>query len=426
MIKLFNQYFPVRKILFFSGECIFIAFAVVISLLLHGEMTRYTIHPLLLISKILLTLAVYQISLFFSDFYSFGISWNYKKLSFRLIVSLIIAFFILATVYTISSETLFTTKVLFTILIISLCFLLPWRLFYSWFINLDSYKQRVLIIGSGKLARDIARAILKEIELSLHVEGFIASDPKLRGISLVNPKVIGTTEEISTIVNTSNIHKIIVAIEERRGSIPLDDLLKCKSYGISIEDGVSFYEKITNQLLVEYINPSDLIFCDGFKLSYISMFFKRTYDIILSLFGLIITSPIFLITALLIKFESRGPVFFKQERVGRNEKTFYIYKFRSMLKDAEKITGPIMSFKNDQRITRFGRFIRKTRVDELPQLWNIFKGDMSFVGPRPERPVFVRNLKNKSHFTPKDFPCVPVLPDGHKSDAPTHQTLSKL
>ena len=171
MIKLFNQYFPVRKILFFSGECVFIAFAVIISLLLHGEMIQYSGHPLLLVFKILLILTVYQVSLFFSDFYSFGVSWSYRKLTFRLIVSLIIAFFILTAIYNVSSETLFTTKVLSTIFIIALFSLVPWRLFYSWFLNVDKYKTRVLIIGSGKLARDIARAILKEMDLSLNVQG---------------------------------------------------------------------------------------------------------------------------------------------------------------------------------------------------------------------------------------------------------------
>ncbi len=430
MIKLFNQYFPIRKILFFSGECIFIALAVILSLLLHGEMGKYTIHPLLLSSKIVIIMAVYQISLFFSDFYSFGISWNYKKLAFRLLISLIIAFFILATVYTITSETLFTTKILSTIFIFALLFLLPWRLFYSWFINLDSYKKRVLIIGSGKLARDIARTIIKEKELSLHVEGFLASDPKLKGVSIVNPKVIGGIPDIPKIVGTHNIQKIIVAMEERRGTIPLDDLLRCKAYGITIEDGVSLYEKITNQLLVEYINPSDLIFCDGFKLSYISMFFKRAYDIALSLLGLILASPLIFITAALIKLESTGPVFFKQERVGRNEKIFHIYKFRSMYNDAEKITGPIMSFKNDNRITPVGLFIRKTRIDEIPQLWNILKGDMSFVGPRPERPVFVEKFKKQIPFYTQRFSLRPGLTGWAQIRCPyasnLEQTVDKL
>ena len=430
MIRLFNQYFPVRKILFFSGECFFVALAVILSLVFHGELNDYLAYPYFLIIKIVLILVVYQVSLFLSDFYSSGVSWSYKKLSFRLITSLIIAFFIIAAIYALTTETLFTPKVLTTILAATLLFLLPWRLTYSWFINLPNYKQKVLILGSGKLARDIAREIIKEKELSLNVVGFISNDPKLQGVSIVNPKVIGTNQTLSKIVDNGNIDKIIVAMEERRGNIPLDDLLRYKSYGIKIEDGVNFYEKVTNKLLVEYINPSNLIFCDGFKLSYISMLLKRTYDIILSSTGLIIASPLFLITSILIKLESKGPMFFKQERVGRNGKPFNIYKFRSMFEDAENKTGPIMSFKGDCRVTRLGKILRKTRLDELPQLWNVLNGTMSFVGPRPERPVFVEKFKKHIPFYSQRFSLRPGVTGWAQIRCPyasnIEQSLDKL
>jgi sugar transferase (PEP-CTERM system associated) len=409
MIRLFNQYFPVRKILFFTGECFFIALAVIFSLIFHGEFNDYATHPLFLIIKILLIMTIYQVSLFLSDFYSSGASWTYKKMTYRLITSLIIAFCIIGALYALTPENIFTTKVLTTILVFALFFLLPWRFLYSWFINLPNYKKKVLILGSGKLARDIAREIIKERELSLNLVGFISNDPTLQGISIVNPKVIGTTSTLSKIVDNGNIDKIIVAMEERRGNIPLDDLLRYKSYGIKIEDGVNFYEKVTNKLLVEYINPSNLIFCDGFKLSYITMLFKRAYDIVLSSIGLIIASPLFLIISLLIKLESKGPIFFKQERVGRNGKSFYIYKFRSMQNDAEKKTGPIMSFKGDCRVTRLGKIIRKTRLDEIPQLWNVLNGSMSFVGPRPERPMFVDKFKKNIPFYAQRFSLRPGL-----------------
>ncbi|MBW2184385.1 MAG: TIGR03013 family PEP-CTERM/XrtA system glycosyltransferase [Deltaproteobacteria bacterium] len=430
MIRLFNQYFPVRKILFFAGECLFIALAVIISLIFHGEFDDYLTHPLFLIIKIFLILTVYQVSLFLSDFYSSGTSWTYKKMTHRLLTSLIIAFCIIRVLYALTPENIFTTKVLTTILVFALLFLLPWRFLYSWFINLSNYKKKVLILGSGKLARDIAREIIKERELSLNVVGFISNDPTLQGISIVNPKVIGTTRTLSKIVDNGNIDKIIVAMEERRGNIPLDDLLRYKSYGIKIEDGVNFYEKATNKLLVEYINPSNLIFCDGFKLSYITMLFKRTYDIVLSSIGLIIASPLFLITSLLIKLESKGPIFFKQERVGRNRKSFYIYKFRSMQNDAEKKTGPIMSFKGDCRVTKLGKIIRKTRLDEIPQLWNVLNGSMSFVGPRPERPMFVEKFKKNIPFYTQRFSLRPGLTGWAQIRSPYasnfEQSLDKL
>lgn len=411
MIRLFNQYFPTRKILFFSGECFFIAMAVILALIFHGKLSFYVYsHPLsILFLKMSIIVTVYQISLFFSDFYSSGASWTYKKVTLSLITSLLIAFFIVPIIYALTPLTLFDTNILLTIVIFALLFLLPWRLFYSWFMHLVKYKERVLILGSGKLARNIAREIIKDKDLALHILGFISNDPKLKGVSLVNPKVIGDLNTLTKIVDEGNIDKIIVAVEDRRGNIPLDALLRYKSYGIKIEDGVSFYEKVTNKLLVEYINPSNLIFCDGFKVSNITMLLKRSYDTILSLIGLITTAPLFPVISLFIKLESKGPIFFKQERVGRNEKSFYIYKFRSMKNNAEKKTGPIMSFKNDNRVTRIGKILRKTRLDELPQLWNVLKGDMSFVGPRPERPMFVEQFKKHIPFYTQRFSLRPGI-----------------
>lgn len=411
MIRLFNQYFSVRKILFFAGECVFIALAVILALISHGKLSFYVYsHSLsLLFLKMSIILTVYQISLFFSDFYSSGASWTYKKVTIRLITSLLIAFFIVPIIYTLTPLTLFDTNILLTIVIFALLFLLPWRFFYSWFMHLDKYKERVLILGSGKLAKNIAREIIKDKDLALHVLGFLSNDSKLKGISLVNPKVIGDLNALTKIAEGDNIDKIVVAMEERRGNIPLNDLLRYKSYGIKIEDGVNFYEKITNKLLVEYINPSYLIFCDGFETSYITLLLKRTYDIVLSFIGLIITSPLFPIISLLVKLESKGPILFRQERVGRKEQPFYIYKFRSMQSDAERKTGPIMSFKNDHRVTRIGKILRKTRLDELPQLWNVFKGDMSFVGPRPERPMFVEKFKKHIPFYTQRFSLRPGI-----------------
>jgi len=427
MIRLFNQYFPVRKILFFSGECVLIALAVMLALTCHSKFNFYVYgHPLfLLFLKMSTIVTIYQISLFFSDFYSSGASWTYKKVTIRLIISLLIAFLILPSIYLLTPLTLFNTKILLTIVLFALLFLLPWRLFYSWFMHLDKYKKRTLILGSGELARNIVREIINDKDLSIHVVGFITDDPKLKGLSIVNPKVIGDMKELPKIVNEEKIDKIIVAMEERRGSIPLDDLLQYKSYGIKIEDGVNFYEKVTNKLLVEYITPSNLIFCDGFKLSYITMLLKRTYDVSLSFIGLLFTSPLLLIISLFIKLESKGPIFFKQERVGRNEQPFYIYKFRSMLSDAEKKTGPIMSFKDDHRVTRIGKILRKTRLDELPQLLNVLKGDMSFVGPRPERPMFVKKFKKQIPFYTQRFSLRPGLTGWAQIRCPYASTIDQ-
>jgi sugar transferase (PEP-CTERM system associated) len=177
--------------------------------------------------------------------------------------------------------------------------------------------------------------------------------------------------------------------------------------GINIIDGESFYERITGKVLVEKINPSWLIFSDGFVKSRLSRLSKRLVGLTLSTAMLVLLSPLLLVVALAIRMESKGPAIFKQERVGEDGETFTLYKFRSMRTDAEKQTGPVWAEEDDPRITRVGRIIRKVRIDELPQLWNVLKGDMSFVGPRPERPFFVEQLKKKIPYYNERFAVKP-------------------
>jgi sugar transferase (PEP-CTERM system associated) len=188
------------------------------------------------------------------------------------------------------------------------------------------------------------------------------------------------------------VRKIVVALKERREKFPINELLKCRTDGIEILDGNSFYEMLAGKLVVEQTNPGWLIFSEGFHKSFTRRFTKRFLDILLSLILLIVFLPVMLVLAVLIKLDSRGPVIFSQDRVGQNRKICMAHKFRSMVDDAEKDTGPVWADDDDSRITRVGRVIRKLRMDEIPQLWNVLKGEMSFVGPRPEREYFVKEL----------------------------------
>ena len=200
-------------------------------------------------------------------------------------------------------------------------------------------------------------------------------------------------DNICNLAEAENVKSVIVALDERRGILPYEELLKCKVKGMDIIDGESFYERITGKLLVEKINPSWLIFADGFVKSKVSRAVKRLVGLLLSTLMLVLLSPLLLLVAIAIKLDSPGAALFSQERVGEYGKTYTLHKFRSMRADAEKECGPVWASEEDPRVTRMGKIIRKLRIDELPQLWNVFKGDMSFVGPRPERPVFVEKLK---------------------------------
>jgi sugar transferase (PEP-CTERM system associated) len=206
--------------------------------------------------------------------------------------------------------------------------------------------------------------------------------------------VIGDYSQILSICQKGDVDRIIVALDERRGRFPLEQLLFCRLKGIRVDDGVAFTEQLAGKLSVENLHPSFLIFSDGFKRSAIFKRLKRGIDIIGSLLGLTVFTPVMLIISLAIKLDTKGPIFYRQERIGEDEKIFNLFKFRSMSVDAEE-NGPVWAEVNDQRVTRVGQVIRKLRFDEIPQMFNVLKGEMSFIGPRPERPFFVDTLKNE-------------------------------
>jgi len=209
--------------------------------------------------------------------------------------------------------------------------------------------------------------------------------------------VIGDYSQIFSICQEREVDRIIVALDERRGKFPLEQLLFCRLKGIRIDDGVAFTEELTGKLSLENIHPSSLIFSEGFKRSSIFKSLKRALDIIVSLLSLMLFTPLILIILLAIRMDSKGPVFYRQERVGEDEKKFNLLKFRSMNVDAEE-NGPVWAKVDDERVTRVGQIIRKLRFDEIPQMFNVLKGEMSFIGPRPERPFFVDSLKNEIPF----------------------------
>jgi sugar transferase (PEP-CTERM system associated) len=185
----------------------------------------------------------------------------------------------------------------------------------------------------------------------------------------------------------------VVSLSERRGALPVKDMMDCKFNGISVIDAPTFYEELTGKLLLENVRPSWFIFSDGFRLSHFTMIGKRIMDIVMALLVGIAALPVLAIIPLLIVLDSPGPVLYGQQRIGQRERKFMLYKFRTMRKDAETGTGAVWARKDDDRVTRIGKVLRKTRLDELPQLYNVLKGDMSFIGPRPERPEFVNDLK---------------------------------
>src|SRR5205823_9488371 len=209
--------------------------------------------------------------------------------------------------------------------------------------------------------------------------------------------ILGTASDLGRIVASRRVNRIVVGLSDRRGHLPIEQLLRAKLSGVRVEDATTTYERVTGKILIDDLRPSWLIFSDGFCVSRGMRLMKRSIDLTLSLIMLILALPAMLVTALAILLEDGRPVLYRQERVGENGRTFTLSKFRSMRKDAETGT-PLWAKHGDDRITFVGRIIRKTRLDELPQLWNVILGDMSFVGPRPERPYFVEELSKNVPF----------------------------
>jgi sugar transferase (PEP-CTERM system associated) len=249
-----------------------------------------------------------------------------------------------------------------------------------------------LILGASDITRRIMTELRYDSTPGFDVLGAVAErDVPSRG-DLLGCKVIGNIEELDQIIGEQRPDVIVVALSERRRAFPAKEVLDCKLQGIRVEDWPTFYEKLTGKILIHNLRPSWLIFADGFARNRLMCAIKRLIDLLFAAFGVSISLPIMALIAVLVKLDSRGPVLFSQERVGKGGKIFTLRKFRTMVADAEKDTGPVWAQTTDPRVTRLGMILRRTGMDELPQLFNVLKGDMSFVGPRPERPHFVAEL----------------------------------
>jgi len=332
------------------------------------------------------------------DLYDFLVMHDRRELVLRLVQALGLAWIALAFSFYTIPTLMFGRGISLIALPLALGLMVLWRISIHWFLGHPDFGERILIVGSGNLAVEVAREVLDRPDAGYRIVGFVGTDADLLGKSLINPRVIGLTEQLDEIVKRENIDRIVVAMGERRGQLPTNKLLQLSLAGqVNIEEGASFYERVTGRVSLNMLRPSWLIFTGRRRRAKIAELSRSLVHWLIALLGAILSLPLVLLTAVLIKLESRGPVFYKQERVGKNGRAFVLMKFRSMRVDAEQ-DGPVWASKGDARTTRVGRVIRKIRIDEIPQFWNILKGEMSFVGPRPERPHFVSQLAEEIPF----------------------------
>ena len=270
-----------------------------------------------------------------------------------------------------------------------------WRWFSVRFSVLNATRENVLIVGTGESARQVCRWIVTNLSGEYAVMGFADENRARLGTLLAMGARVQMDYQSLPTSAPGRVDRVIVAIDEKRGKLPVRQLMELRLLGIEIEEATTFIERVSGRIWVETMLPSWLIFSEGFKTSELRSFLKRAADILHAGVLLMLASPLMILTAVAIKFDSRGPVLYRQARLGAQRREFEVLKFRSMRQDAEKDTGPTWASESDPRVTRIGRIIRKLRIDELPQLFNVLRGDMSFVGPRPERAHFVRQLEQR-------------------------------
>ena len=393
-MQLFNRYVSTRSLTVFAGELVLIFGSVVFAALLQDT-------PDLAANlwKMGVVTVVCQLCLYYNDFYDLTVVHSNRELVVRLLQAGGAASIILAALYFVVPALMIGNGIFTSALFVFLVAILGWRLAFNRVTG--SFKldeERVLFVGTGVTARRVAREILDQHDFAYRVIGFIDDDDSRIGERIVNPAIVGTPADIDRLIAEHEIDRIVVGLSDRRGKLPIEELLRAKMAGVRVEDATTTYERITGKILVDDLRPSWLIFSDGFRVSRLTRFTKRTIDLTFALVLAAVALPLMAITALVILLDDGRPVLYRQERVGENGRAFTLSKFRSMRKDAERGGPPVWARDGDTRVTRIGRFLRKSRVDELPQLWNVVRGDMSFVGPRPERPFFVEQLSKEIPF----------------------------
>jgi sugar transferase (PEP-CTERM system associated) len=412
MLRIFKQYYPVRNLFFVIGEGLAIVASVILASWILLESESFQLNRWYYF-KIFLIAFVCQICLYYNDLYDFKVTDSFLEFGIRLFQAIGVAAILLAGIYLIFPVAIIGRHVFIVSAGFVILLIVSWRVCYKIVLKYGVFDEKIILLGSG----DLAQNILNEIDDNKDCGYKIAVNVQEGQNS---PEYLDKNSSAATIFKTGfdglcdmakelKIGRIVVALAEKRGTFPTKELLKCRVGGIDIIEGTSFYEMLAGKLIVEQINPGWLIFSEGFSKSRLKHFFKRATDLVLSVVLLILFAPVVIIAAILIKIDSKGPVFFSQERVGKNKKTYMVYKFRSMVAEAEKQSGPVWAKDNDKRVTRVGKVIRKWRVDETPQLWNVLKGEMSFVGPRPEREFFVKKLEGVIPYFGERFSVKPGI-----------------
>jgi len=381
-MQVFNRHVSGRRFTVFALEMGLIAATIVAAGALHG-LTDAPNGAW----RVLFVTAICALCFYYNDLYDLTVVHSKAELALRFLQASGEAAILLGLVTVLSPQLVPTGSTPLTALGLLLLTVPTWRAAYDGVSSDAALEERVLILGTGPAAKLVARQIGLQHDFGYRLVGFVGDE----SIASADGPILGPTTDLAHLIAYHRVDRIVVALTDGRGRLPVQELLQAKLSGVRVEEGATTYERLTGKVLLDDLKPSWLIFSDGFRASRSTRVVKRALDVIFATIGLVLGAPLMLLTVVAIRLDSSGPVLYRQERVGARGRTFTLLKFRSMRTDAEAGT-PVWASSNDARATRVGRFIRMTRLDELPQLWNVLRGEMSFVGPRPERPFFVEKL----------------------------------
>lgn len=388
MVRLFNVYYPTRTLVLLLCEALIVSgsFFAATALVL-GQDAPLALNYENGSLKILAVTAVTLLCSYYFDLYAPQRIPSKFEIYFRLMVVIGVLSMVLALIcYFFPQFDIGHNVFLFGLMILTLAVLL-WRSAYEWVVVQPMFRERVYVLGAGDRASRMVDIIRGRRDLGMEVVGWGGS------VAEPQPSREDFAESLKEMRATSKqVDRVIVAMQDRRSRMPVRELLDMRLAGVKVEDSSALLEKVTGKIQLDGLYPSALIFSEGFRIRPGLLLARRVVSITVATTGLVLCLPIIPLVALVVRLSSRGPILFRQPRVGIRGQIFTVFKFRTMKMDAEAQTGAVWATKHDPRITSVGRFLRKSRLDEIPQLWNVLKGDMGFVGPRPERPEFVKWL----------------------------------
>jgi sugar transferase (PEP-CTERM system associated) len=389
-MQLFKRNVSPQELILFASEIVLICLAMIVAIRLHG--TGDGAVPW----QILPAAALCQLCLYYNDVYDLTLVQSGRELLVRLVQAAGAASILLGILYLVVPSLAVQGLPFVQSLAILLVVIPAGRALFTYVARNPLLVEPVLIIGTGQGPREVARELLSRDDPAYQVVGYVDDAPEPRA-TLGSLPILGGASDLSALIEKHHVSWIVADLRANRNRALVDTLVHAKLSGIRVEDAAPAYERLTGRVLLEALRPSAVLLADGFRVSRGRRAVKRVTDVILSLGMIMAAAPFIALTAFAVWALSGRPILYRQERVGQRGVPFTLYKFRSMRLDAEA-GGPVWARQSDDRATPIGRFIRLTRLDELPQLWNVLRGEMSFVGPRPERPCFVEPLAKQIPF----------------------------